>query len=337
MVADQDLMQVYANAVAPDEVMTLDWSWNHCELWDENFPNPAAKVIHMSNFCNGPLPSQMNRRAVICRSDQAKTFGELTVVIVTHNSTAVINESLSALLEIPNLQILLIDNASKNSPDVPKNERIRIIRNTTNLGFAKAVNRGIREARTRYICLLNPDAFLTYEAAEEAVSQLEINANQLLAPDFYDASGNLTQGLRNGQPLQQLIQDIVPEQHKFRRILLSTFIPDRSGEDFKWLIGACIFSTKDFLLEIGGLDESYFLYMEDVELGKQASRKGKVNSLSASIEHLGSRSTDRTPKFRSQELVRARLKYLRRNFGIYPWLFTLLFSGYLFSTKNKRG
>ena len=337
MVADQDFMQVYANCVASSEVTQLDWSWNHCELWDESFPNPAAKVIHMSNFCNGPLPSQMNRRAVICRSDEVKSFGELTVVIVTHNSTAVINECLSALLEIPDLRILLIDNASTKGLDLLENKRIRVIRNTTNLGFAKAVNLGITEADTSYICLLNPDAFLTYEAAEEAILQLEINPNQLLAPNFYDASGNLTQGLRNGQPLQQLIQDIVPEQHKFRRKLLSTFILDRPGDEFKWLIGACIFSSRDFLVEIGGLDESYFLYMEDVELGKQASTRGKVDSINASIEHLGSTSTDRNPKFKSQELVRARLKYLRRHFGTYPWIFTLLLSGYLFSTKIKRG
>jgi GT2 family glycosyltransferase len=337
MVADQDLMQVYANEVAPDEVLQLDWSWNHCEWWDESFPNPQAKVIHMSNFCNGPLASQMNRRAVICRTNQERSFGNLTVVLVIHNSSSVIDQCLSALLEIPDLQILLIDNASTENPNLPKNERIKLIRNTKNLGFAKAVNLGIEEVRTRYICLLNPDAFLTYEATEEAIIQLELDANQLLAPDFYDASGNLTQGLRNGQPLHQLIGDIVPENHKFRRKLLLTFIPDRFGEEFKWLIGACIFSTKDFLLGIGGLDESYFLYMEDVELGKKASAKGKVSSIDSAIEHLGSMSTNRAPKFKSQELAGARLKFLRRHFGIYPWLFTLLVSGYLFTTKIKRG
>ena len=337
MVADQDLLQVYSNEVAPDEVRQLDWSWNHCEWWDESFPNPAAKVIHMSNFCNGPLASQMNRRAVLCRADEAKSFRELTAVVVIHNSSAVINECLNALLEIPDLQIVLVDNASSESLNLPENERIRFIRNTKNLGFAKAVNLGIREVYTRYICLLNPDAFLTYEAAEEAVIQLEKNANQLLAPDFYDASGNLTEGLRNGQPLRRLIEDIVPENQRLRRKLLSTLIPDRFGDEFKWLIGACIFSTKDFLLGLGGLDESYFLYMEDVELGKKASKIGKVGSISTAIEHIGSMSTNRTPSFKSQELAGARLKFLRRHFGSYPWLFTLLVSGHLFRKKIKRG
>ena len=337
MVADQDLMQVYANEVASDEVIKLDWGWNHCEWWDESFPNPTAKVIHMSNFCNGPLPSQMNRRAVLCRADDAMSFGELTAVVVLHNSSAVINECLSALLEIPDLHIVLIDNASSESVNLPENDRIRLVRNTKNMGFAKAVNLGIREVHTRYICLLNPDAFLTYEAAEEAIIQLKVNADQLLAPDFYDASGNLTEGLRNGQPLLQLIQDIIPENQRFRRKLLSTLIPDRFGEDFNWLIGACIFSTKDFLLKLGGLDESYFLYMEDVELGKKASKSGRVSSISTSIEHLGSMSTDRNHKFKWQELVRARLMFLRRHFGFYPWLLTLLVSGFIFRTKIKRG
>jgi N-acetylglucosaminyl-diphospho-decaprenol L-rhamnosyltransferase len=337
MVADQDLMQVYANAVAPDEVINLDWSWNHCEWWDETFPNPSAKVIHMSNFGNGPLASQMNRRAVLSRANKSMSFGNLTVILVIHNSSAMIDECLGALLEIPDLKIVLIDNASSESPNIAKNERIRLIRNTKNLGFAKAVNIGIREVSTKYICLLNPDAFLTYEAAEEAIMQLEMDANQLLAPDFYDATGNLTEGLRNGQPLHQLIEDIIPENYKFRRKLLSTFIPDRFGDEFKWLIGACIFSTKDFLLGLGGLDESYFLYMEDVELGKRASTRGKVSNISTAIEHRGSMSTDRPQKFKSQELAGARLKFLRRHFGFYAWLLTLMFSGHLFRKKIKRG
>ena len=158
-----------------------------------------------------------------------------------------------------------------------------------------------------------------------------------MAPDFYDASGNLTEGLRNGQPLRRLIEDIIPENQRLRRKLLSTLIPDRFGDEFKWLIGACIFSTKDFLLGLGGLDESYFLYMEDVELGKKASKIGKVGSINSAIEHIGSMSTNRTPSFKSQELAGARLKFLRRHFGIYPWLFTLLVSGYLFRKKIKRG
>jgi GT2 family glycosyltransferase len=279
----------------------------------------------------------MNRRAVLSRANKSKSFGNLTVVLVIHNSSAVIDECLGALLEIPDLKIVLIDNASSEGLNLPENERIRLIRNTKNLGFAKAVNIGIREVSTKYICLLNPDAFLTYEAAEEAIIQLEIDANQILGPDFYDASGNLTEGLRHGQPLRRLIEDIVPESQRVRRTLLSTLIPDRFGEDFKWLIGACIFSTKDFLLGLGALDESYFLYMEDVELGKRASTRGKVSNISTAIEHLGSMSTNRPQKFKSQELARARLQFLRRHFGVYPWLLTLMFSGYLFRTKIKRG
>jgi GT2 family glycosyltransferase len=337
IVADQDLMQVYANEVAPDEVMELDWRWNHCEWWDESFPNPTARVIHMSNFLQGPLASQMNRRAVICRADQARTFGDLTVVVVTHNSSAVINECVSALLEIPDLRVLIIDNASEKIFDYPKSPRIRLIANNKNLGFAKAVNIGIREASTRYICLLNPDAFLTYEAAEEALVQLELDSNQLLAPDSYDASGILIQAERNGYTLHRLIEDLVPKKHKFRRKLVSTFVPPQSGQDFKWLVGSCIFSTKDFLVELGGLDEGYFLYMEDVELGKKASTKGNVSSISTAIEHLGFKSTDKSSQFKSRELAKARLKYLRRNFGIYPWFLTSLLSGHLFDVSRKRG
>jgi GT2 family glycosyltransferase len=73
-------------------------------------------------------------------------------------------------------------------------------------------------------------------------------------------------------------------------------------------------------VDIGGLDQSYFLYMEDVELGRQACQKGLVKSLESPIEHYGRQSTDKSEIFIATELSKARLKYLRRHFGFWPWI-----------------
>jgi len=320
MVADQDILQVYANEIIPEEIAELDWRWNHCQWWDADFPNPEAHVIHMSNFCQGPTATQMNQLAVLSRGNKVENFSDLTVLMVSHNSGQILQNSLDALLEIPGLSILVVDNNSNQAPDARVDSRFRVIVNDTNLGYGAAVNIGLSEVKTKYVCLLNPDAFLTYEATAEAIEKLRENPNQLLAPNFFDSLGNFTPSLRSGYPLSRLIDDLIPNPKNISRKIVSKVLGERAGSDFPWLIGACVFSSTKFLVDVGGLDQSYFLYMEDVELGRQACQKGLVQSLESPIEHYGRQSTDKPEIFIVTELSKARLKYLRRHFGFWPWL-----------------
>jgi GT2 family glycosyltransferase len=117
-----------------------------------------------------------------------------------------------------------------------------------------------------------------------------------------------------------LIDDLIPNPKNIFRKIVSKVLGERAGSDFPWLIGACIFSSTKFLVDIGGLDQSYFLYMEDVELGRQADQKGSVQSLKSPIEHYGRQSTNKSEIFIATELSKARLKYLRRHFGFWPWI-----------------
>ena len=54
MIADQDYFQYWAHAVAPERTVALPWSWNHSGAWHEGFPRPDARILHFTNFCNGP-------------------------------------------------------------------------------------------------------------------------------------------------------------------------------------------------------------------------------------------------------------------------------------------
>jgi GT2 family glycosyltransferase len=322
MVADQDILQVYANEIIPEDIAELDWRWNHCQWWDADFPNPEAHVIHMSNFCQGPTATQMNRLSVLSRGITVENFNNLTVLMVSHNSGEILRNSLDALLEIPGLSILVVDNNSTQVPEATMDSRLRVLVNDTNLGYGAAVNIGLSEVKTKYVCLLNPDAFLTYEATAEAMEKLRENPNQLLAPNFFDSRGNFTASLRSGYSLSRLIEDLIPNPKSISRKVVNKVLGERTGSDFPWLIGACVFSSTKFLVDIGGLDESNFLYMEDVELGSQACQKGLVKSLESPIEHYGRQSTDKSEIFIATELSKARLKYLRRHFGFWPWLIT---------------
>lgn len=53
-VGDQDYFQYWVNVLHPGTCARLPWSWNHCEHWDDPFPRLEGKILHFSNFCNGP-------------------------------------------------------------------------------------------------------------------------------------------------------------------------------------------------------------------------------------------------------------------------------------------
>lgn len=85
----------------------------------------------------------------------------VAIVIVTHNSASEIGACLDALRHLPNIEVVVVDNASADSTRTEVEVRgIRLIANTTNVGFAAAVNIGIRATAAPLVLLLNPDAHL---------------------------------------------------------------------------------------------------------------------------------------------------------------------------------
>jgi len=63
MISDQDYFQLWANTLHPGCCRTLSWAWNHSDLWDSDFPRPGARIMHFSNFCQGPRFAQVLRMA----------------------------------------------------------------------------------------------------------------------------------------------------------------------------------------------------------------------------------------------------------------------------------
>ncbi len=68
IIADQDYLQFWANNLHPERCIELPWIWNHCQHWNENFPNSKALILHFSNFCNGPSLLNIFLMALLHRS-----------------------------------------------------------------------------------------------------------------------------------------------------------------------------------------------------------------------------------------------------------------------------
>lgn len=181
-------------------------------------------------------------------------------------------------------------------------QRIRVIDSGSNVGFGAACNRGAREARTEILLFLNPDTrfvagSLSGWAAEFASGQRSISAPVVM----HDQQKEAWSSGRTISPMSILLQNIFPVA-RFWSWYAGLFPTD-------WVSGAAFMMHRSDFVAIGGFDERFFLYYEDVDLCRRAEQAGIAVSMSsrAVFDHRGglsrvSRSSQKQAYFRSQDL-----------------------------------
>lgn len=196
----------------------------------------------------------------------------VTIIIVNWNGRPLLSECLCRLQKqsFTNYNIAVVDNGSNDgsasfvSSAYPKAE---LIANTHNLGFARANNMAIRNCRSKYIALINNDAFAEPDWLENLVKALEDNpeagmaASKLLlhdTPEIIDRAGDGYSNAGAG-------------------ILLGRGKRAVNYNKGAWIFGACagaaLYRT-DMFTKIGLFDEDYFLLYEDVDLSFRAQLAG---------------------------------------------------------------
>ena len=215
----------------------------------------------------------------------------ITVCIIAYNSGPTLRTCLERLAgqTFQDFETLVIDNASPDPGDAAIAREfpfVQLIENSENLGFAGAGNQGARLARGRWYVLLNPDAFAQPNwleelagAAERYPNLLSFTSRQLMDedPGLLDGLGDVMSGY--GIP--------------YRGGYLSRDPGDTpEGEVFS-PCGAAMMIDRALFLKLGGFDEFFFCYSEDVDLGYRLQLSGEPTLLvpSAVIRHVGSASS----------------------------------------------
>lgn len=242
-----------------------------------------------------------------------------TAIIVNYNGQDTLLGAIdSALREgIPLAQIIVVDNGSVND-SLDQAERfasgISILRNGCNAGFASAVNRGIRAARSEFLLLLNNDAQLesgalqAFARAFERTPALAIAGGQLRYPD-----GRLQSAFA---PLPHLREELIPMNflkwvNPKRYVRSTTALEEREVES---VFGACLAVRALALQVFGLLDEDFFFYFEEVEWCRRARLAGYgVHYIpGARALHLLGHTTKRYRGDARIELHRSKLLYFRK-------------------------
>ena len=243
---------------------------------------------------------------------------DLSIIIVNWNTRELLRECLAALTKDegrktkdeppsslvlgPSSDVIVVDNASADGSvemvrrDFPD---VRLIVNESNLGFARANNRGIAASRGRYVLLLNSDTVASTDALEMLVAFMDahpeagVGGPRLLRPD-----GTAQPYAFGGDPtLSYLLR------RGFNRLLRHRYLHDWDTDviqEVDWVSGACLMARRAAIEQAGPLDEAMFMYFEDNEWCLRIRKAGwKVYyDPQAAIVHLGGQSLAKNPAAR---------------------------------------
>lgn len=232
----------------------------------------------------------------------------ISVVIVNYNGGAFLQEAVNALSRqtLTDFELIVFDNASSDGSadalDLTGLSEARLIRHSDNIGFAAGNNRAAEEARGKWLALLNPDTVAAPDWLEKLIAasqaypdcrnfasaQLDLNNPDLLdgAGDAYLIFGFPWRG-GFGRPASEL---------------------PPSG----WVFSACgaaAMYDRELFLRMGGFDERFFCYCEDVDLGFRLQLAGHDCRFvsDAVVRHAGSGITGRASAFSTYHGTRNRI------------------------------
>jgi len=247
-------------------------------------------------------------------------LSQVVAVYVSWNTADELAESLRALLGGADVEVIVVDNASRDGTVAMLAEHFpaaRVIANPDNRGFAAAFNQGWRASARPFVLQMNPDTVLTPEAlralAECLAAQPQVGA---LAPLLLDEAAADSENVRPFPPLTLRRPGAGLPAHG-KPIELAG-CPE--AVHVHWFMGACGLLRREALEATGGFDEGYFLYGEDIDWCLRARRAGWAIIQLRGVQalHYGNRSAAQVPSWTSTaRRYDSYFRYLAQNHG--PW------------------
>ena len=217
----------------------------------------------------------------------------ISAIVVNHNAGPHLHECLERLRVVAaeerfrddGLEIILVDNASTDGSTEavrrlqeqgPESRPpVRLIALERNVGFGAGCNRAARDAAGRYVLLLNPDAWIDGPSLRRLVAALDGDSRLgIAAPGLHYPDGSPQLGWAApvgvvGEAIQKFRNRF--EGRAWNHELLPRLLRPLLGQG--WFSAACLLVRRNAFEEVGGFDESFFLYFEDADLGVRLHRQ----------------------------------------------------------------
>lgn len=294
--------------------------------WMSRIPG-IAKRARISDSNRAGLPREARAHSGIRRSDSTW----LSIVIVTYRCKEAIQACLDSLERaLPGVaaptEVIVIDSKSEDGTAELVGARfpwVRLRILEENRGFAVGCNRGFRLVRGERILFLNPDTVVAPRTLEVLLDYLEDHPRAAaVGPRLIDRAGTPQVST---QSFPSLLQTFARQWSPLAKRLglndLGDRPRDRAGR-VDWISGACFMTRKRAFSEIGGLDERFFLYFEETDWCRRASRIGWEihHEPSLAVTHGGGEcvasSEDAEPdRPHPHHYAHSRRRYFRKHYG----------------------
>jgi GT2 family glycosyltransferase len=253
----------------------------------------------------------------------------ISVVIVSWNAQDHLRACLASLRETGESviqEVIVVDNASDDgSPEMVKKEfpEVTLIQAKENLGFARANNLGLKTASGDFLALINSDTVVHPGCFQRLVSFFECQIDVgLVGPKVMGNDGKLQRTCRrlptvwNTLCRALALDTAFSGSHLFSGREMRHWSQENEAE--VEVLSGCFWMARRAAVEkVGGLDERFFFYAEDVDWCKRFRNAGwKVFFVpAATATHFGGASSARAPLHYSIEMLRANLAYWKKHFG----------------------
>ncbi|MEO6694633.1 MAG: glycosyltransferase [Ignavibacteria bacterium] len=216
------------------------------------------------------------------------SMADVSVIIVNYNVKDLVDSCISSIYKANdnkyNIEIFFVDNNSIDGSSEyisSKFPDIIVINNDSNLGFSKANNQALRNAKGKYILILNPDTILEEGTFEKLINFTEKDkCTGAVTSKLILANGKLDSACRRSFPIPSVaiprilgLSKLFPDNRFFGKYNL-TYLDENKIYEVDSICGAFMFIPKAVLDRVGLFDEDYFMYGEDLDLCFRIKKAG---------------------------------------------------------------
>lgn len=259
---------------------------------------------------------------------------DISVIILNYRSQQYLPDCLKSLakfLQNISYEIIIINNDSCSITSILASKNIQIKDTGCNLGFAKACNLGAKIANGKILLFLNPDTKILYGKVKLVLNEINNPDIGIISPLILSPNGEIQKWSSGfAISLWSIIRNNISlSKDKSLWNNSSTINPD-------WVSGVAMFIKKTTFDAIGGFDENFFMYFEDVDLCKRVKALGLNIKILSNIKVLHLEGKSSTSKSLQKKIYYSSQDYYFKKHHTFALLFIMkLFRGLAIKIRNK--
>jgi GT2 family glycosyltransferase len=263
---------------------------------------------------------------------------DLSIIIVSWNVSdflAACLDSIQANTAALDYEVIVVDSASSDDSVAMIRNRfawVKLLTQTENVGFTKGNNIGLKAAQGRHVMLLNPDTEIIGDALVQMVRYLDAHADVgIVGPRTLNTDGS-PQSTRRRFPsiLTAMFDSTWLAPFAPRHILDHYYardVEETATADVDWVQGSALMTRRAIYEQVGGLDERYVMFSEELDWCKRIRSAGwrAVYLGTAQIVHHGGKSTEQVHALKHIYFQQSKIRYFGKFHGALAALWVRLF------------